>query len=144
MPHHHLTTKRHGPVEYLTLNRPEVRNALNEVVIAELIEWAAGVPDAAARDGLRVVVIAGAGDVFSAGADVAWMARMAGYGEAENLRDAMTVSRMFAALDQLQVPLIGRVHGAALGGGSGLAAVCDIVVADDRTVFGFTEVKMGL
>jgi methylglutaconyl-CoA hydratase len=144
MPYQYLRTRRDGPVEHLTLDRPDVRNAFNDILIAELMEWAAGVPDAATRHGLRVAVIAGAGAVFSAGADAAWMARMAGYSEAENLRDAMTVARMFATLEQLPIPLIGRVHGAALGGGSGLAAVCDIVVADDRTVFGFTEVKLGI
>src|SRR5437667_1097892 len=72
------------------------------------------------------------------------MSRMIHYTEEENLRDAMAMSRMFAALDELPVPLIGRVHGAALGGGAGLAAVCDIVVADERAVFGFTEVKLGI
>ena len=66
------------------------------------------------------------------------------YTEEENLRDAMAMSRMFAALDELPMPLIGRVHGAALGGGAGLAAVCDIVVAEERAVFGFTEVKLGI
>ena len=69
---------------------------------------------------------------------------MIDYSEEENLRDAMAMSRMFAALDELPVPLIGRVHGAALGGGAGLAAVCDIVVAEERAVFGFTEVKLGI
>ena len=69
---------------------------------------------------------------------------MIGYTEEENLRDATAMSRMFAALNSLPVPLVGRIHGAALGGGCGLAAVCDIVVAEDRTVFGFTEVKLGI
>ncbi len=72
------------------------------------------------------------------------MAKTIAYTEEENLRDATAMSRMFAALDKLPVPLIGRVHGAALGGGAGLAAVCDIVVADEQAVFGFTEVKLGI
>ncbi len=144
MAYQFLTTTRDGAVEYLTLNRPEVRNALNEVLIAELADWADDAVEAARHDGLRGVVLAGAGTVFCAGADLAWMSKMARYSEAENLADAEAASRMFAALDSLPVPLIGRVHGAALGGGCGLAAVCDIVVADDRAVFGFTEVKLGI
>jgi len=144
MAYKYLTSQRDGAVEYLTLNRPDVRNAFNEDVIAELTAWAAGVPARAAGDGLRVVVLAGAGKVFCAGADLTWMSKMVRYSEAENLRDATAMSRMFAALDELPVPLIGRVHGAALGGGSGLAAVCDIVVADEQALFGFTEVKLGI
>ncbi len=143
MAYHFLTTRRDGPVEYLTLNRPEVRNAFNEDVIAELTAWAAAA-EAARASGLRAVVLAGAGSVFCAGADLVWMSKMVHYTEAENLRDATAMSRMFAALDALRVPLIGRIHGAALGGGCGLAAVCDIVVADDQAVFGFTEVKLGI
>jgi methylglutaconyl-CoA hydratase len=144
MSYQFLTTRRDGPIEYLTLNRPEARNAFNELVVAELTEWAEGAHEDAKRHDLRVVAIGGAGTAFSAGADVSWMSKMVGCTEEENLRDAMTVSRMFAALDQLPVPLIARVHGAALGGGCGLAAVCDIVVAEDQAVFGFTEVKLGI
>ena len=144
MSYRFLTTKREGAVEHLTLNRPEVRNAFNEDVIAELTRWAAAAGEAARRDGLRAAVLAGAGKTFCAGADVTWMSKMVRYTEAENLRDAMAMSRMFAALDALPLALIGRVHGAALGGGCGLAAVCDIVAADDQAVFGFTEVKLGI
>jgi methylglutaconyl-CoA hydratase len=144
MAYQYLTTKREGPVEYLTLNRPEVRNAFNEEVIAELADWAAQVPERAAREGLRVAVLAGSGRTFCAGADVTWMAKTVNYSARENLQDATAASRMFAALDALPVALIGRVHGAAIGGGAGLCAVCDIVVADQEAVFGFTEVKLGI
>src|ERR1700730_1060272 len=144
MAYQYLTTKREGPIEYLTLNRPEVRNAFNEEVIAELADWATHVPERAAREGLRVAVLAGSGKTFCAGADVAWMAKTVNYTARENLRDATEASRMFAALDALSVPLIGRVHGAAIGGGAGLCAVCDIVVAEHGAVFGFTEVKLGI
>src|SRR6266545_79946 len=72
------------------------------------------------------------------------MSKTVHYTEDENLRDATAMSRMFAALDELPVPIVGRIHGAALGGGAGLAAVCDIVVADEQTMFGFTEVKLGI
>jgi methylglutaconyl-CoA hydratase len=139
-----LTTRRDGAVEHLTLNRPDVRNAFNEQVIAELTTWAAQARDQAARHEIRVVVLGGAGNTFCAGADVTWMAKTVHFTEDENLRDATAMSRMFAALDELPVPVIGRIQGAALGGGAGLAAVCDIVVADDAAVFGFTEVKLGI
>jgi len=144
MPFEFLTIKRDGPVEYLTLNRPEVRNSFNEQVIRELTEWAVEARAAAARRDIRVVVLAGAGASFCAGADVAWMAKTAAYTEAENVRDATAMSSMFGALDELPVPLVGRVHGAALGGGAGLVAVCDMVVAADDALFGFTEVKLGI
>jgi methylglutaconyl-CoA hydratase len=136
-----LLTRREGAVEYLTLNRPDVRNAFNEQMISELTAWAAAMN---ADDDVRVAVVSGAGKVFSSGADVSWMAKALTYTHDENVRDANAAARMFAALDTLPIPLIGRVHGAALGGGSGLAAVCDIVVADTEAVFGFTEVKLGI
>jgi methylglutaconyl-CoA hydratase len=137
----YLAVQREGGVEHLTLNRPEVRNAFNEDVIAELTAWA----HAAARDsGLRVVVLRGAGKVFSAGADANWMAKMVGYSREENLRDARKMAEMFLALDTVPAAVVGRIHGAALGGGAGLAAICDIVVADVEAVFGFTETKLGI
>ncbi len=141
MSHQFLLVRREGPVERVTLNRPDVRNAFNEVVIDELAAWAAS---AVRPGGPRVAVLDGAGKAFCAGADLAWMSKMAQYSDDENLRDATRMARMFAALDTLPFPLIGRVHGAALGGGCGLVAVCDIVVAADDAVFGFTEVKLGI
>ena len=136
-----LLTRRDGAVEYMTLNRPDVRNAFNEAMIAELTAWAASIN---ADDDVRVAVIAGAGKVFSAGADITWMANALNYTHDENVRDANAAARMFAALDTLPIPLVGRVHGAALGGGAGLSAVCDVVVADENAVFGFSEVKLGI
>jgi methylglutaconyl-CoA hydratase len=137
----YLQATREGGVEHLTLNRPAVRNAFNEDVIRELTEWARA---AHSDSSLRVVVIKGAGNVFSAGADANWMAKMAGYSREENVADATRAAEMFFAIDSLPAAVIGRIHGAALGGGSGLAAVCDIVVADERAVFGFTETKLGI
>jgi len=137
----HLLVERHGPVETVTINRPDVRNAFNDGVVTELAAWAAAVQQA---PGVRVAVLAGAGRVFSAGADLAWMTATARYSHDENVRDAEAMARMFAALDTLPVPLVGRIQGAAIGGGCGLAAVCDIVVAAEDAVFGFTEVKLGL
>jgi methylglutaconyl-CoA hydratase len=144
MSYQFITTRRDGGVEHLTLNRPDVRNAFNEHVVAELTAWAAVAHEAATRREIRVVVLSGAGKVFCAGADVAWMSKTIHYTEAENLRDASAMARMFTAINILPVPVIGRIQGAALGGGAGLAAVCDIVVADDAALFGFTEVKLGI
>jgi methylglutaconyl-CoA hydratase len=141
MSYKHLLTRRDGEVEYLTLNRPDVRNAFNDEVIAELAAWAAAV---AADSTLRAAVISGAGPAFCAGADATWMARTIGYSEAENVEDAIAVSHLFNALDTLPLPLIARIHGAALGGGAGVAAVCDIVVAGEQAFFGFTEVRLGI
>ena len=141
MEYRHLITRREGPVEHLSLNRPDVRNAFNEDLIAELTEWAGRIRD---DHSVRVAVIGGAGKTFCAGADIAWMARTIDYTEPENMADAEAASLMFAAINHLPVPVIGRVHGAALGGGAGLAAVCDIAVAGEQTVFGFTEVKLGI
>src|SRR5206468_2921469 len=118
-----------------------VRNAFNEQMIAELTAWAAAIN---ADDDVRVAVVAGAGKAVSAGADVAGMGKALAYTHDENVRDANAAARMVAALDTLAIPLIGRVHGAALGGGAGLAAVCDVVVAEENAVFGFTEVKLGI
>src|SRR5207237_2098446 len=104
MNYRYITTKRDGPVEYLTLNRPDVRNAFNEQVIEEITRWAAALGQRG-RD-VRAVVLAGAGKVFCAGADVTWMSKMIQYTEEENQRDAMAMSRMFAALGALPVPLL--------------------------------------
>ena len=94
--------------------------------------------------GVRVAVLRGEGRDFCAGADLTWMSKMVGYSHDENVRDAKPMAAMFQALDTLPVPLVGRVHGAALGGGAGLAAVCDIVVAAETALFGFTEAKLGI
>ena len=130
-----------GVITTVTLNRPDVRNAFNEALIAELTSWAAGV---FAGGDTRVAVLQGAGSVFCAGADVQWMAKMADYSREENLADARRAAALYQALDNLPVPLIGRIHGAALGGGAGLAAVCDVAVAADDAQFGFTEVRLGI
>jgi methylglutaconyl-CoA hydratase len=141
MSYQHLDTMEEAGVERLTLNRPDVRNALSEALIGELTDWAT---HANVRRDLRLVVIGGRGSVFCAGADVAAMARTAEMSEDENLRDATATAHMFEVINELRVPLVARVHGAAMGGGAGLAAVCDIVVAEETAVFGFTEVKLGI
>ena len=136
-----LDIRREGPVEYVTLNRPDVRNAFNEQLIDELTRWATEV---AVDDQVRAAVLAGAGKAFCAGADLKWMSRMVAYTHDENVQDASAMAKMYASLDHLPIALVGRVHGAALGGGAGLAAVCDIVVAEEQATFGFTEVKVGI
>lgn len=141
MAYAHLLIERKGEVEHLTLNRPDVRNAFNDAMIAELADWARR---ARLDATIRAAVIAGAGKSFSAGADLNWMAKTVSYTEAANLADAEQASAMFTAIDTLPFPVIARIHGAALGGGSGLAAVCDIVVAADDALFGFTEVRLGI
>lgn len=141
MSHRLISVHREGRVERVTLNRPDMRNAFDERMIEELTSWA----HAARHDPtIRAVVLAGAGKVFSAGADAAWMAKMANYSEEDNVRDAQAAAEMFLSINSIPAVVIARVHGAALGGGAGLAAVCDVVVAEEGAVFGFTETKLGI
>jgi methylglutaconyl-CoA hydratase len=138
-----LRVTRDGPFARVTLDRPAVRNAFN----AELIEALRATFDELAGeppDALRGVVLAGAGPTFCAGADVEWMRAAIGLSLEDNERDAFSMQAMFAAIDACPVPVIARVQGAALGGGMGLCAVSDIVVASADASFGFTEVKLGI
>ncbi|HUH07094.1 MAG TPA: enoyl-CoA hydratase-related protein [Egibacteraceae bacterium] len=128
-------------VATVTMDRAEVRNAFNPELIAELSE-AAG--DLAEDDRVRVVVLTGAGDVFSAGADLEWMRSLADASMSDNVADAGRMEAMLRALDELPKPLIGRVNGHALGGGAGLVATCDIVIAVEGARLGFTEARLGL
>ena len=125
----------------ITLNRPEIHNAFDDRLIAELTAALAAL---ARDDKVRVVVLTGSGKSFSAGADLNWMRRTATYGEAENLADARALAKLMATLNELPKPTIARVNGAALGGGTGLVACCDIVVASAHAMFGTTEVRLGL
>jgi methylglutaconyl-CoA hydratase len=138
-----LLVSRDGPVARVSLDRPDVRNAFDAALISELRDafdgFARETPES-----LRVVILAGAGSVFSAGADVEWMRSSIGLSVADNERDAAAMQSMFTAIDECPVPVLARVHGAALGGGMGLCAVADIVVAGADTVFGFTEVRLGI
>jgi methylglutaconyl-CoA hydratase len=136
-----LVIRREGPVEHVVLNRPDVRNAFNPALVEALRAWADGT---AAGTDARVAVLSGAGRVFCAGGDLAAMSAIITASREENRADAVRMAAAFEALDRLPIPLIGRVHGAALGGGLGLASVCDIVVAADDSLFGFTEVKLGI
>lgn len=125
----------------VTMNRPEVHNAFNDELIGEAIELFESVEE---RDDLRAIVLRGAGANFCAGADLNWMSRMVDYSREENIRDSSLLARMFATLNECPVPLVGRVHGAAIGGGVGLVSICDIVVAEQGAKFGLSEVKLGI
>src|SRR5256714_11462349 len=141
-----LVVERTGPggvVARVTLNRPDVHNAFNATLIAELRTAFA----ALAREGpteLRAVVLAGAGPSFCAGADVAWMRAAMALDVEGNEQDAMAMADMFEAIDTCPVPVIARVRGAALGGGMGLGAVRALVVAESGARFGFTETRLGI
>ncbi len=136
-----LTVEKKNGVARVTLNRPEVRNAFDEVLIQKLRE---AFVDVGRDSGIRVVVLAGNGPAFCAGADLDWMKRMAGYGQEENLADARSLAEMLAALDRLPQPTIARVHGPAFAGGTGLVAACDIAVGTPEAKFCFSEAKLGL
>ena len=138
-----LRVTRDGPFVRVTLARPEVRNAFNAEMIGELrVTFEALATDP--PDLLRGVVLAGDGPAFCAGADVDWMRASIGLSVDENERDAAAMQAMFAVIDACPVPVIARVHGAAVGGGMGLCAVADIVVATTATAFGFTETRLGI
>ena len=125
----------------LTINRADKRNALSRGLIAALVgAFTRARDDSSARS----VILTAAGSVFCAGADLAWMSKAVAYSRQDNLRDAEDLARMLDLLDSLPFPLIGRVQGGALGGGVGLVAVCDIVVAADDAVFAFSEAKLGI
>ncbi len=127
---------------WLTLNRPDVHNAFDDVLIARMAESIAALRD---DPDVRAVVVRGAGRSFSAGADLNWMRRMGGYTFDENVGDAMALAEMIRALDELPKPTIALVQGPAYGGGVGLVAACDIAVAAAETAkFALTEVKLGL
>jgi methylglutaconyl-CoA hydratase len=130
-----------GGVAAVALNRPAVRNALNGQMIAELAD---AFDTLATHADVRAIVLSGHGKAFSAGADVNWMRSSLELTADQNIAEAERMSDMFAIVDGVPQPLIGRVHGAALGGGMGLIACCDVVVAAEGTIFGFTEAKLGI
>ncbi len=125
----------------ITLNRPAVRNAFDAALIADLT---VAVRDLGARDDLRALVLRGAGPSFCAGADLRWMRASMEWDVATNQRDALALATLFETIATCPLAVIGAVHGAALGGGAGLVATCDLVIAAAGTTFGFTEVRLGL
>jgi methylglutaconyl-CoA hydratase len=141
-----LRVDRGGPrdeVVHIRLARPDVHNAFDASLIAELRATFASLAREAPH-ALRVVVLAGDGPTFCAGADIAWMRAAMALDVEGNEQDAMAMADMFEAIDTCPVPVIARVHGAALGGGMGLCAVADLVLAESGTRFGFTETRLGI
>ncbi len=136
-----IAVERQGPVGLLTMNRPERHNAFDDAIIAELTE---ALRSMEADDGIRVVVLSAAGKSFSAGADLNWMKRMAGFSMDENRRDAMGLATLLRTLAHLRKPTVARVQGAAYGGGVGLVACCDVAIATQKASFALTEAKLGL
>ncbi len=124
-----------------TLARPDVHNAFNEVMIAEITE---AFRELGQRDDVRVVVLAGEGKSFSAGGDIHWMKKMVNYTFEENVKDADAMATMLRTIRECPKPVIARVHGNAYGGGVGLTAACDIAVAVESAVFCLSEVKLGI
>ena len=133
-----LKIERDRHILRVTLARPERRNAFDGALIAELTEAFADVGDA------RAVVLAGEGQSFCAGADVEWQRSAVDLSHAENVEDALRLYRMCETIDHCPAPVVARVHGYALGGGSGLVACADVAIAAPDAVFGFSEVKLGI
>jgi len=130
-----------GRVAHIALARPEVRNAFNEVLIDEMNDALVRIEKSADA---RVLVLTGRGKAFCAGADLKWMGRMKGFSFEENLADALPLADLMRRLYLLPIPTIAAVNGAAIGGGNGLVAACDIAVASHRAEFSLSEVKIGL
>jgi methylglutaconyl-CoA hydratase len=141
-----LRVERTGPagtVARVTLSRPEVHNAFDASLIAELRQAFTGLAREGATE-LRAVVLAGDGPSFCAGADLAWMRAASSLTVEANEADAMAMADLLEAIDTCPAPIVARVHGAALGGGMGLCAVSDVVIAESGTRFGFTETRVGI
>lgn len=123
----------------VTLARPDVRNAFNRTLVHELTQTFSTVPE-----DVIAVILQGDGKVFCAGADLAMMKESIGFSREQNVLEARTMAKVFEVVDRCPVPVIGRVHGAAVGGGAGLVACCDMVVAADDAKFAFSEVRLGI
>ena len=136
-----LAIERQGPIGLITMNRAERHNAFDDAIITEMTE---SLRSMEAEDGIRVVVLSGAGPSFCAGADLQWMKRMSGFSRDENQRDAMGLATLMRTLAHLRKPTIARVHGPAYGGGVGLVACCDIAIGSHNAAFALSETKLGL
>ncbi|OVE81803.1 enoyl-CoA hydratase [bacterium K02(2017)] len=128
-------------VALVTLNRPEIHNAFNDVLMQQIKTQFEALDN---DDRVRVVVLTGAGKSFSAGADLNWMKSMVNLSAAESYQDSLKLAGLFQGLNDFTKPIIGKVNGPALGGGGGLVAICDYVIASTKALFGFTEVRLGL
>jgi methylglutaconyl-CoA hydratase len=141
MPYEHLKRTDDGAVTTVTLARPDSHNALNEALIEELTRCFEEISD---DERVRVVVLAGEGSSFCAGADIGYMRETAAFSYEKNLEDARRLAMMYWTIDECPKPLVARVQGAAMGGGAGLVAVSDVAVADSETRFAFSEVRLGI
>ncbi|MGM0578252.1 MAG: enoyl-CoA hydratase/isomerase family protein [Myxococcota bacterium] len=137
----HLVVERQGPVARVWMNRPDVHNAFNDALVRELSEAFRAL---SADDDVRAIVLGGRGRSFCAGADLSWMRSMATFTDEDNIRDSRKLAGLFDLVDRCPKPVIGRIQGAAIGGGTGLVAVCDVPIAAERAKFGFSEVRLGL
>jgi methylglutaconyl-CoA hydratase len=129
-----------GSIRLLTLNRPEKRNAMNDALVASL---KSALSEAEADEGLRALIIRGAGKDFCSGADLSALQKIAGASYEDNLEDAHSLAELFAMPRSMSIPVIAAVHGRALAGGCGLATACDLVLATETAKFGYPEVKIG-
>lgn len=141
MAYRNFVVEQSGAVVSVTLNRPDVHNAFNDDLIVEAIDIFSSL---GARDGARVAVLRGVGPNFCAGADLNWMTRIASYTREENIRDSANLAKMYAVINECVLPVVGRIQGAAIGGGTGLVSVCDIAIATTSSKFALTEVKLGI
>lgn len=135
-----LRVEPDGPLLRVTLNRPEVRNAFNDEVIAELYTVFTEVR----TGGIRAIILAGEGDAFCAGGDLQWMRKAAEYTEEQNYEDALKLARLFEAMVNCPAVIIARVQGPAFGGGCGLVCASDVAIASEKALFAFSEVRLGL
>ena len=140
MAYNTLQVELRDDVLTVTLNRPDVHNAFNDELITEAIDLFSNIDTNAAR----VVVLKGIGKNFCAGADLNWMSRMVSYTREENIRDSSLLAKMYAMIDECPLPIVGRIQGAAIGGGVGLVSVCDVAITTNTTQFGLSEVKLGI
>ena len=141
MPFQHLRRTDEESVATVTLTRPDSHNALNAALIGELTRC---FEELAENDGVRVVVLAGEGHSFCAGADIGYMRETAGFSYEENLEDARRLAMMYWTIDECPKPVVAKVQGTAMGGGAGLVAVADVAVADSEAHFAFSEVRLGI
>lgn len=137
----HIEVADRDGVKEVWLNRPEIHNAFNAELIADLIKLFESFKT---EKSLKLVILSGKGSSFCAGADLNWMKAMKNYSKEENFRDSKELAKLFCTINECEVPVIGRINGHALGGGVGLVSVCDYAIAVKEALLGFTEVRLGL
>ncbi|UCH90281.1 MAG: enoyl-CoA hydratase/isomerase family protein [Thermoplasmata archaeon] len=134
-------TQTDNKITTVTLNKPEIHNAFNDTLIAELSECFIKLGE---DEDTRLIILTGSGKSFCAGADINWMKAMIDYSHEQNISDSQNLAEMFKIIDECPKPVIGRINGSAFGGGVGLVAVCDVAIAAEDAKFSFSEVKLGI